>query len=718
MAFPSSATDLLRSSNSLELIDTLQANSTVSSSVSRLMLKLSDLLYCEDIRFNPDAYSLELLLESSGFHFRRSNIEISNNSSQPPIVFVPIDGSYPCILYCLLGKNCIYSPSLDSYSSVLNYTDLPQEGYELYAPLPPNIQSIKTLYSFLFPVILRDSLIAIILALFLALFELVTPWLTSQVVGNVLPSGNLALLLNAFIVGLLITLFSSAFTWLQASYLSRIQHKVSQRLQVAVYDRVMKLPLEFIQNYSTGEFASRVNGLQKVARSLSGSPLAALISSLSLVGYALLMFFYDYTLALWSVSLILIGGCIQFFIARRQVQIQGEIERTESDVYQLSLQLISSIPQIRSNASEIPAIKSWFEGLTFTTSKQYKGSSTEAFSELVSEVVSTGGKVVLFAVVIIRMLGADTLLESLTTATTFIIFSATYDSMTNKFTEVISVVNDLIGSTYLLWERALPILMHHQEKGYSNLSPIYKDSFTESLDLKDLSFAYPGSPNFIFESLSCSFVYGKFNAIFGPSGCGKSTLFNLILRFYSPSSGSISIDGSPVDDIFIKDYRRLFGVILQKPSLSAGSVRDAISCGLNYKDVEIWEALEFANAANEFREMPMGLETMLSEGASNLSGGQRQRLAIARAIIRKPKILLEDEATSALDSTSQSIISSNLLAAGITRIVVAHRLSAISDCDKIIVLNSGVIEAEGSFKNVSRQSQYLSRVIQESSFTK
>lgn len=718
MSFSQPEADLLRLSHSLDLRDLSQTGNSESSNASRLITMLSKLLYWKGkIVFNPAAYSLELLLDSSGFHYRCATITINNNSSQPPIVFMPIDGDFPCILYSISGLNYIYTPSTDLTCSILNYGDLSQEGYELYAPLPVEIKSLSTLYGFLFPVIALDSYVAISLALCLALLQLVTPWLTSQVVGNVLPSGNVSLLLNAFIVGLFITLFSSLFTWLQQSYLSRIQHKVSQRLQVAVYDRVMKLPLEFIQGFSTGDFSTRVNGLQQVARSLSGSPLAAMISSLSLVGYSLLMFYYDNNLALWSISLILIGGIIQFFTARRQVQIQSEIERTESEVYQSSLQLISSIPQIRSNASEIPAIKSWFQGLILTTSKQYKRSSTEALSELISEVVSTGGKAVLFAVVVFRMLGAVNLAESLTTATTFIVFSATYDSMTSKFTEVISIINDLIGSTYMLWERALPILMHHPEKGYSNIMPIYKNTFSDKLELRDLAFSYPGSSNIVFEKLSCSFSHGKFNAIFGPSGCGKSTLFNLILRFYAPSSGSIIIDGSPVDDIFIKDYRRLFGVILQKPSLPAGSVRDAISCGLNFNDTEIWDALEFANAAKEFEAMPMGLETMLSEGALNLSGGQRQRLAIARAIIRKPQLLLEDEATSSLDATSQSIITSNLLAAGITRIVVAHRLSAISNCDKIIVLNSGLIEAEGTFKHVSTQSPYLSKVIRESSLS-
>lgn len=706
--------ELTRLSLSLDLKDSQVRGDNEDSIESRLIERLTSLLGLKQAgRFNQNAKSLELLLESSGLHHRRSTISIHGNSSQPPVVFVPEGLTSPSIIYSSKGMRYIYSPESDTTCALKDGSIVPEEGYEIYAGLPSDMQSMWSLYAFLLPVIAQDTVIAIVLALFLALIELATPWLTSQVVGNVVPSGSLSLLLNAFIVGLLITLFSSAFTWTQATYLSRIQHSVSQRLQVAVYDRVMKLPLEFINKYSTGDFASRISGLQQVARSLSGSPLAALISSLSLVGYAFLMLYYDATLAGWSIALVVVGGVIQYFMARRQIRLQSDIEKSEADVYQSSLQIISSVPQIRSNASEALALKSWFNSLIYTTSKQYLKSSAEALSELVSEVVSSGGKTVLFAVVVIRMIRADNLMDSLIAASTFIIFSATYDSMSNKFVEVVSVVNDLIGSTYTLWQRAVPIITHEPESGYTKTSPIYKNDFLASVDLNSISFCYPGSPNPVFDNLTCSFKYGKFNAVFGPSGCGKTTLFNLILRFYEPGNGLITIDGCPVDDIFIKDYRRLFGVVLQKPTLPAGSIRDAISSGLDYGDEKIWQALEFANAAEEIGNMPMGLETMLSEGAQNISGGQRQRLAIARAIIRRPRILLEDEATSALDATSQSIISQNLAEAGITRIVVAHRLSAISNCDNIVVLNSGRVEAEGSFETVSVKSAYLAKVLRE-----
>ena len=142
-------------------------------------------------------------------------------------------------------------------------------------------------------------------------------------------------------------------------------------------------------------------------------------------------------------------------------------------------------------------------------------------------------------------------------------------------------------------------------------------------------------------------------------------------------------------------------------------ILDALTSGLPTSDSEVWEALHTVNLTDEINALPMKLETMLSEGASNISGGQRQRLCIARALLTKPKVLLEDESTSALDNKSQQIIVNNVKNLGVTRIVVAHRLSAIRNCDNIIVIVGGKVEAAGSFEHCRDISPYLSSVLSQ-----
>lgn len=706
--------DLLQSSSSLnteELATSPTSQSEQEKIAQNLINRLKILLYIRgDINFNLAAPTLEILLESSGIHYRRSIIQVEPGKAQPPVVFLDSE-NIPQILYYVYGKAYVYSPQDDTKTPVL-YDCLPaKEGYEVYAPLPNDMSTKKALISFLLPVVKSDIITALVLSILLTLLSLAVPWLTSNVVGNVVPSGNLSLLLNAFFIGLLISSFSTAFTWIQATYLSRINHRINQRLQVAIYDRITKLPLEFINSYPAGDFSSRSEGIQTVARSLSSSSLGGLISSISLLGYALLMYYYDSGLALWSLSLVVTGGVVLVFLFRRIFRLQKSIQVAQADIFQASLQTLGSISQIRSNGSEPYAIRNWYRLLTFATSKEYSKGKLSTVSELIGEIITTGGKTILFAVIVFRLIHAKTLTEGVITASTFIVFSSAYDSLSTKFIEVVRLLDEIFGSTAVTWQRALPILESSIERGYTATNPIYKSSFDTGLELRGISFAYPRSSNLVFKDLTCTFQKGKFNAVFGPSGCGKSTLFNLILRFYEPLTGGILVDGIPVDQLYIRSYRKLFGVILQKPTLQAGSIRDALSCGIEYSDDEIWDALEFANSRLEVEEMPMKLETMLSEGASNISGGQRQRLAIARAILRQPQILIEDEATSALDNTSQAIISRNLLDAGITRIVVAHRVSAIAGCDHMIVLKDGLIEAEGTFDDVKTKSPYLKSVL-------
>ena len=228
------------------------------------------------------------------------------------------------------------------------------------------------------------------------------------------------------------------------------------------------------------------------------------------------------------------------------------------------------------------------------------------------------------------------------------------------------------------------------------------------LRVTDLQFGYDAP---LVRGLNFTIEAGTIRLLHGPSGCGKSTIFKLILRLDKPERGSIFMDDKPISDLYLKDYRRLFGVILQKSTLPGGSLRDAITGGLNCSDDEIWKALKAANVHNEVNDMPMKLHTVLSEGGMNISGGQRQRISIARALLRQPTILLEDEATSALDNESQRIISENLATLGITRVVIAHRLSAVAESEHMIVLNNGVVEAEGPFRKIIEQSNYLQSVM-------
>nr|BFE81501.1 hypothetical protein GCM10020093_041020 [Planobispora longispora] len=217
-----------------------------------------------------------------------------------------------------------------------------------------------------------------------------------------------------------------------------------------------------------------------------------------------------------------------------------------------------------------------------------------------------------------------------------------------------------------------------------------------SIELHGVGFRHDPRGPWTLRGISVKIRAGQKVALVGPSGAGKSTLARLLLALYTPTEGQVSYDGVPLPQLNLRSLRHQFGVVNQEPSLFTGSIRENIA--LNDPDApleRIIEAAELACLHEEICAMPMGYETMLVEGGG-LSGGQRQRLALARALLARPKILLLDEATSHLDSTSEARIESNLGWLTQTRIVIAHRLSTVRDADLILVVDDGEIVERGT----------------------
>jgi len=231
---------------------------------------------------------------------------------------------------------------------------------------------------------------------------------------------------------------------------------------------------------------------------------------------------------------------------------------------------------------------------------------------------------------------------------------------------------------------------------------------TGRVTLHNVSFRYGDNLPFVVHNVSVDIRPGTTVAIVGRSGCGKSTLARMIAGLYRPTEGRVTFDGHDLRRLELKSLRRQIGVVFQSPSLFAGSVRAAI--GLSDPSATLDKIVESARIAavdDDIRAMPMGYDTILSDGGASMSGGQRQRIALARALVHKPALLILDEATSALDSETERRVSKNLEALRCTRIVLAHRLSTIVHADLIMVMEAGeVVEAGTHHELLSRGAHY------------
>ena len=687
--------------------------STIEDEAYNLINKLRELFGLDQQQIIQSRNTLEDLLESNGFYYRPSNISLDYGKyEQIPLVTINKKNGSLVIIHEIGSKTKIFDTTLNTY---INGKKFEQEDdqtvYEIFPIFPENLDTFWELLKFSFPAVKRDFIFAALISVFVTGLSLLSPIITSRVVGDVVPSGNIGWIISTFIITVVIALYSSLMTWLQSFFLLRFTQKLSLRIQIPIYQRILSYPISFLDQYKIGDLSSRVTSVNSLLRSLSSSALSTIINIISLIGFMGLMINYDWQLSIFAIGLIITVACIQTGIFRRQIVYEKSFVEEEANFYDETLQSLNNIAQIRTSGSERSIIERWSKSIFSFTSLRFNVNLLSSYNSIISSFLNNFGLSLIYAVLIYRLLNSSDINELGLQASTFIIFSSAFSSFSTKFTQLVDLFNTVLGQGWVDFKRAMPLIHQKQEEG---LNTIKKQITLNGLvQFKDVTFSYPGSDNIILDKVSFTLYPNQFNVLFGPSGCGKSTIILIILGFYPIQSGSIFIDGHELSELDIKHLRSQMGTILQTTVLPVSSIKDALTSGLGESNETIWRTLELVNLSDEINALPMKLETILSEGAGNISGGQRQRLGIARALLREPKVLLEDESTSALDNYSQRVIVENLKNIGVSRIVVAHRITAIQSCDHIIVLQKGKVEFEGSFENSLVNSNYMKEVMQK-----
>ena len=562
------------------------------------------------------------------------------------------------------------------------------DALSFYLPLPMKKLGIRDLLLYMKKNITTGDLVLIIAAtLAMVLIGMIEPKVYSLVTGSVMKSKRLNLL-----TGLAVFLVCAAFanqmiTVVRDLLMERINTKTSQAVEASVMMRILMLPVSFFRKYSSGELSSRAGSVNSLCTMIINSILSVGLSSLMSLLYVTQIFSYAPELVVPSLLIILATVFISVLSSLLQIRISREKMQLQAKESGMSYAMLNGVQKIRLSGSEKRAFARWGRIYAQSAALEYNPPTFLKLNQVIVTAISLIGNVLMYYLAI----------RSGVSNNDYYAFSAAYARVMGAFTALAGIAISIAAIPPVL-EMAEPILSAEPEvaEGKDALKEV-----TGSVEMSHISFRYDPDSPYVIEDLSLRIRAGEYVAIVGRTGCGKSTLVRLLLGFEKPEKGAIFFDRHDLNNIDPRTLRKQIGVVIQNGQLFQGDIFSNITISAPQLTLDqAWEAAEIAGIADDIRAMPMGMQTLISEGQGGVSGGQKQRLMIARAVAPKPRMLIFDEATSALDNKTQKQVSESLDKLKCTRIVIAHRLSTIRNCDRILVMDAGKIIEEGTYQEL------------------
>ncbi len=564
------------------------------------------------------------------------------------------------------------------------------QGFEsrarcFYRPLPLRKIGARDLLAYL-----RQCLNAADVALLAGISLLVTltgmllPPIVKVLTGYVADTGSYAVLWSTAAFLLCAALAQQLLTASREISVNRILTKASVPAASAFMMRILSLPATFFRDYSAGELANRVSASQALVEalvanvvSLGATALFSLLYVAQIGAFAPALMWPALAIIAATVALMLATSLAQMRVTRRQMEYAAKENGK-------SFALIHGVQKVKLAGAEKRAFAQWARAYTKSAELQYNPPFFLKVSGALNTAVSLAGAVALY------YLAASTGVSP----SDYIAFFAAYGMVMGAFTSLAGVVQAAAKIRPYL-DMVKPILQAVPEVAED------KEIVTElagRIELSGVRFRYDEGAPYVIDGMDLTVRAGEYVAIVGKSGCGKSTLVRLLLGFEKPEKGAIYYDGKDLAGLDLRSLRRRVGAVTQDGSLFQEDIFSNITISAPHlSEADAWEAAEVAQIADDIRAMPQGMQTMITEGSGGISGGQRQRLMIARAVAGRPRVLIFDEATSALDNLTQKKVACALDALDCTRIVIAHRLSTVKNCDRILYLEGGCIVQDGTY---------------------
>ena len=532
-----------------------------------------------------------------------------------------------------------------------------------------------------------DLLFVVGISLLVSLLGMFMPYMNKQIFDSVIPSGTKGDLLPAAVLMAGAAVGASLFNMTRTLVLMRLRDKVTVSLQIASMARLYTLPAGFFKDTSAGEVSKRAMSISVLSNVLSDTVLTSGLAALfSFVYFAQMVSFAP---ALAAPALLSVFAVLSFTIltALASQKLSRKQTALEAKLSGFVFNLLGGVQKIKLAGAEKRAFARWARQYKEIGRLRYAPPVFLRLSSAVSRALLFGGALLLYYVAGIKQLSPSD----------YIAFNVAYGTVSGAILGLGGTAMALANVKPLL-ELVEPILETVPE---IDENKIQVTDLSGQIEVSSVTFGYDDAGPLVLSKVNFKVEPGEYVAIVGRSGSGKSTLMRILLGLEQPSSGAVYYDGHDLRTLDVRSVRQCIGVDLQNGKLFAGDIFSNIVITAPWSTLDdAWEAARMAGIDDDIRAMPMGMHTIISEGNGGISGGQKQRILIARALISKPKILLFDEATSALDNITQQHVAKSLSSLGCTRIVIAHRLSTVKDCDRIVVLDQGEIVEEGSYEEL------------------
>lgn len=586
----------------------------------------------------------------------------------------------------------MYDPKAGTYVKVTKETagTISPSVYMFYRPFPQKIISVKDLVAFgMQKVYSADILRIVMMALFGVFTGMLIPYINEQAYDRFIPMGNASGFLQ--LGGLLIScaLGGISFAIVKNLAVFRSMNTMEYAIQSAVFDRLFNLPESFYRKYDAATLGLNAMEITNIFKLLSEGMVAAALSLLFSLLYLVQMFVYSKDMAVVATVLMAVITAVVVLFGVHHKKVVSHIPGRPDDAQALLFQYIKGITKLRMASAEDRAHSRYMEklvdGQQFTEARD----SMENVINTMIVGVETVFTIVFYFMMIDKNIGLS--------IGGFSAFTAAFGAFSMA---VFTLIRTCLQTNQIrmFYDNVKPILEALPENQDDLRMP---GDLNGEIEISNVTFGYDSGEEPVINDLSLHISPGEYIGIVGTSGCGKTTLMKILLGFEKPQIGRVYYDNQDIDGLDKRELRKKLGVVLQGGGLIAGSIYENITIttpGVKMAMVE--ETVRSVGLEDDINRMPMGLHTVVSDEAETISGGQKQRILIARAMVGKPKVLLLDEATSALDNTTQAQIVETLERLDATKVVVAHRLSTVANCDRIVVLDRGSIKEEGTYKEL------------------